>query len=142
MIWLWIFLGIELLVALVLAVITASTVKLVIFWGIQFLNAQLLLLGWFICLSPRLAKFTWLWWNDEDGAGPRPGWWNQYCWLAWRNPVDNFKYVKWTQAPKNLKPEDWLKYKEFQWRGKLHYYKVGWMSNSFCCMSAGSGRGY
>lgn len=136
MIWTIIGVSIELFVAVALAIITATTVKLPIFWVIQFLNAQLLFLGWFICLCQPLAKFLWLWWNDEDGAKGKT-WWQRYTWLAWRNPVDNFKYVKWTQRPNGP-----LIYRTWEWRGRQFYYKVGWMSNTHCAMSAGSGRGY
>lgn len=133
MIW---FYGAEIFVAVVLAVITASTVKLPIFWVIQFLNAQAMFLGIFICLCPPLAKFLWLWWNDDDGAVGAT-WWQRYIWLAWRNPVDNFKHVKWTQRNKPLYYKNW-----YTKSGKQYYIKVGWMSDSYCAMSAGSGRGY
>jgi len=130
------FIGAELFVAIVLAAITASTVKLPIFWVIQFVNAQLLVLGLFICLWPAFAKCTWLWWNDDDGAVGKT-YWERYYWLAIRNPVDNFKHVRWTQ--RSYGP---LFYKTWIRQGKMYYAKVGWMDNTFCCMSAGSGRGW
>lgn len=123
---------------LIVLIVTAAAMTLPskrgLFWRIQFLSGNLMIAGWFICLSPALAKRTWIFWNDDDGAVGAT-WWKRYCWLAWRNPVDNFKHVKWTQAAAPLT------YKTWQWRGKQYYYKAGWMSDTFCALSAGAGRG-
>jgi hypothetical protein len=133
---LWIWLGLEGLAALVLGVITALTVRMPIFWLIQFLGVNLAVPGWFICLSPPLAKLTWLWWNDDDPPTDK-SWWAAYVWLAWRNPVDNFKHVKWTQRQGGP-----LAYKTWVWNGSEFYYKAGWMSDSYCALSAGGGKGF
>jgi uncharacterized membrane-anchored protein YitT (DUF2179 family) len=104
---------------------------------IQFVNIPLMVLGWFICLSPALAKFTWLWWNDEDQTGPSQKWWDQYVWLAWRNSVANFKHVPGVSG--KGRP---LWYRVWVIRGKTYYWKSGWMSNGFPALSAGPGRGW
>lgn len=124
---------------IIIPIVTAATMTVAsrrgLFWRIQFLSANLMIAGWFICLSPSLAKRLWIFWNDDDGSVGAT-YWARYRWLAWRNPVDNFKHVKWTQAPGPLT------YKPFTWRGKQFYYKAGWMSNTYCALSAGSGRGW
>lgn len=125
----------ETLVIVGLTTIVALTIRRPIFWWIQFVNAQLLPIGLIVCLSPKLAKASWIFWNDDDGA-VGDTWWQKYWWLAWRNPVDNFKHVKWTQAPYNIKYKTWV------WRSKQYYYKVGWMSNTYAAMSIGSGKGW
>lgn len=102
---------------------------------IQLINIPLMVVGWFICLSPKLAKLTWLWWNDEDGAGPVPHWFSEYMWLAWRNPVANLKHV-----PGISKVGRPLFYRH--WGDPGWYIKMGWMSNGYPAFSAGSGRGY
>lgn len=128
-------LGWEILALIAVTLIVALTIRKPIFWLIQMVNAQLLPLGWVICLWPHLAHATWIFWNDDDPPWEK-SWWDAYTWLAWRNPVDNFKHVKWTQAPYNLPYKTWM------WRGKQYYYKVGWMSNTYAAMSIGAGRGY
>jgi len=124
---------------IITVIVTAATMTLPskrgLFWRIQFLSANMMIAGWFVCLSPSLAKRTWIFWNDDDGAVGAT-YWARYRWLAWRNPVDNFKHVKWTQAPEPLT------YKTWQWRGKQYYYKAGWLSDTFCALSFGAGRGW
>lgn len=132
---LWGILWYEVLVILGLTIIIALTIRSPLFWSIQFVNAQLLPIGAIVCLSPTLAKASWIFWNDDDGAVGAT-WWQKYKWLAWRNPVDNFKHVKWTQRPEDLNYKTWI------WRGKQYYYKVGWMSDTYAAMSIGSGRGW
>jgi hypothetical protein len=45
----------------------------------------------------------WIFSNDEDGVtgpadyNPTLSRWKAYVWSAWRNPVDNFKYLRFTQ---------------------------------------------
>lgn len=107
-----------------------------LFLLIQLINALLFLPGVFICLSPALAKATWIYWNDDDGSGPGTSWWSRYTWLAWRNPVDNLKHWKWTQRPGPLYYRTWIV------KGKQLYFKCGWMSDSYACLSFGGGRGY
>jgi hypothetical protein len=93
---------------------------------IQIVNLVLMVPGWFICLSPALAKASRLWWNDDDGAVGAT-WWDRYVWLAWRNPVANLRRVRlvagagrpllyrwWTTTPDDVKSG--------------HYIKVGWES--------------
>lgn len=101
---------------------------LLIYWLffalIQIVNLALMIPGWFICLSPALAKTSWLWWNSDDGAVGAT-YWARYRWLAWRNPVANLRRVSgvsalgrpllyhwWTSTPGDLKSG--------------HYIKVGW----------------
>lgn len=105
---------------------------------VQLVNIPLLLLGLLICISPAFAKWTWLWWNDDDGSGPGKTWWSQYVWLALRNPVDNLKHVKGVAMPGGP-----LAYKTWFWFGKQFYYKIGYMPHEgYPAFSAGSGRGY
>jgi hypothetical protein len=93
---------------------------------IQIVNLVLMVPGWFICLSPALAKASRLWWNTDDGAFGAT-WWDRYVWLAWRNPVANLRRVPfvagagrpllyrwWTTTPDDVKSG--------------HYIKVGWES--------------
>jgi hypothetical protein len=109
---------------------------------IQILNVPLMVLGWFVCLLPSLARFTWLWWNDDDGA-VGVTWWDRYVWLAWRNPVANLRripgvagagrpllYRWWTSTPDDFKSG--------------HYVKIGWESGlpHYPVMSGGAGRGF
>lgn len=103
---------------------------------IQIVNIPLMILGWFICLSPTLAKILWLWWNNEDGAVGNT-WWSRYVWLAWRNPVANLRHV-----PGVSKVGRPLLYKTWTWRNKQFYYKLGWMSDGFPVLSAGAGKGF
>lgn len=57
--------------------------------------------GEYIWVPPR---WLWLWGNDQEGYDPRwyqiyrPTWhpWlRRYEWAAWRNPVNNLRFVKW-----------------------------------------------
>jgi hypothetical protein len=100
---------------------------------IQIVNIPLTVLGWFICLSPQLAKLSWLWWNNEDGAGSNHTWWAEYVWLAWRNPVNNLRFVPGVSA----KGRPLLYWSNGRW-----YAKMGWLSDGYPCMSAGAGKGY
>lgn len=100
---------------------------------IQAVNLPLMVIGWVICLLPSFARLTWLWWNDEDGAGPGTSWWSQYVWLAWRNPVSNLKHVP---GVSGVGRPLWY------WSNGSHYAKAGWLSDGFPCLSAGAGRGY
>jgi hypothetical protein len=127
--------GVEAFVDAVLTLIVVFTVRSSWFWLIQFVNWHLVVIGWFVCLSPRLAKALWIFWNDDDGAVGAT-YWARYRWLAWRNPVDNLKHLKLAQAPGPLAYRTWI------WRGRQYYYKVGWMSDTYPAMSIGAGRGY
>jgi uncharacterized membrane-anchored protein YitT (DUF2179 family) len=98
---------------------------------IQLVNIPLMVMGWFICLSPALAKASWLWWNDEDGWGPGTTWWSHYIWLAWRNSVANYKHVPGVSG--TGRPL-WL------WTNGKYYAKAGWFpDNGHPVLSAGSG---
>jgi uncharacterized membrane-anchored protein YitT (DUF2179 family) len=103
---------------------------------IQLVNLPLMILGWFVCLSPNFAHFTWLWWNDDDGAVGST-WWAKYVWLAWRNPVANLRHV-----PGVSKAGRPLWYGTRTIRGKEFYWKFGWMSDGYPACSLGAGRGY
>lgn len=110
---------------------------------IQVVNLVLVPFGWIICLWPALAKFTWIFWNDDDGAVGST-WWGRYVWLAWRNPVDNLRRIRgvagagrpliyhwWTSTPGDVKSG--------------HYIKVGWESGTPyypVFQPFGAGRGY
>jgi len=109
---------------------------------IQIINIPLMVMGWFICLSPTLAKASYLWWNSDDGAVGST-WLAKYIWLAWRNPVANLRRVSgvsgsgrpliyrwWTKTPDNFKSG--------------YYVKVGWEVGPpyYPVLSAGGGRGY
>jgi hypothetical protein len=105
---------------------------------VQLANLPLMLLGLLICLSPAFAKWTWLWWNDDDGSGTGASWLSKYYWLALRNPVDNLKHVKGVATPGGP-----LLYKTWFWGKKQFYYKIGYLpSNGYPALSAGTGRGY
>lgn len=117
---------------------------------IQIVNLILMVAGWFICLSPALAKASWLWWNDDDGAVGAT-YWARYVWLAWRNPVANLRRINrflwfpisvsgagrpllyhwWTSTPDDFKSG--------------HYVKIGWLSGPPyypVFQPFGAGRGY
>jgi uncharacterized membrane-anchored protein YitT (DUF2179 family) len=110
---------------------------------IQLINIPLMVMGWVICLYLPLAKFLWLWWNDDDPPKPGTSWWSEYVWLAWRNPVANLRRIPgvagagrpliyhWWHPASTGTTDGW-------------YVKIGWESGApyYPVMSAGSGRGY
>jgi hypothetical protein len=104
---------------------------------IQLVNIPLAILGWFICLSPALARASWLWWNDDDGSGPGSTWWAKYVWLAWRNPVANLRKVKGVSSVGRP-----LFYRTWGSVPRQYYFKAGWMSDGYPALSAGSGKGF
>ena len=109
---------------------------------IQLINVPLMGIGWFICLSPQLAKFTWLWWNSDDGAVGAT-WWQRYIWLAWRNPVANLRRVPGVSGPcRPLLYHWWTKTPDDIKSG--HYVKIGWDSGApyYPVFSGGAGRGF
>ena len=107
----------------------------------QLLNIPLMVVGFVVCLSPAFAKWTWLWWNDDDGSGTGSSWWSKYYWLAIRNPVDNLKHVTWPLSVAT--PGGPMLYKTWFLFGKQFYYKIGYMPHEgYPAFSAGSGRGY
>lgn len=114
-----------------------------LFLAIQLVNVPLIVVGWFLCLSPRLARVSWLWWNDEDGSGPGNTWWQKYKWLAWRNPVNNYRYVKrwlWTSIPvskigRDLWRPTWGAPNFYGKKG--WYFQAGWNSSGFPVLSGG-----
>jgi hypothetical protein len=111
---------------------------------IQIVNLPLMVLGWLICLLPSLARFTWLWWNDDDGAVGHT-WWQQYVWLAWRNPVANLRRVRGVSAPgRPLFYRWWPDTEDPSDIKGGHYVKIGWEVGApyYPVMSAGAGRGY
>lgn len=144
MIW-RIVIGIEIFVALAIALIVAFTVKSFFFWLIQFVSANLAFLGLFICLSPALAKASWLWWNSDDGAVGAT-YWARYRWLAWRNPVANLRRVPGVSGPgRRLTYHWWVSNPETADPKSGHYIKVGWLSGPPyypVFQPFGAGRGY
>lgn len=90
-------------------------------------------------LSTSWPKWAWIWYNDDDGYGPKAGKWNAFVWLALRNPAANLRLVPGVSAPSRP-----LWYKTFFVLGKQFYHKIGWESGSpyYPVFSAGAGRGY
>jgi hypothetical protein len=67
---------------------------------IQLVNLPLTVVGWGICLWPHLARASWLWWNEDDDAKIMSmSWWNQYTYIAWRNPVSNLRHIPGVSKP-------------------------------------------
>ncbi len=102
---------------------------------IQLINLPLMLAGLVICLWPTFALYSHLWWNSDDP--PTGSWWHQYYWLAIRNPVANLRHVPGVSG--KGRP---LYYRNWIVKGRQFYFKCGWMSDGYPCLSAGSGRGY
>jgi hypothetical protein len=86
----------------------------------------------------------WLWDNAEDGTCPtwyrkahptRSDATNEFIWTALRNSVNNLRYVRGVSA--KGRPL-WL----YNWtiRGKVFYFKAGWLSNGYPVLSAGAGK--
>lgn len=110
---------------------------------IEAINAPLMILGWFVCLWPALAKGTWLWWNVDDGD-PGKTWWTRYVWLAWRNPVADLRKIPGISGPDRPILYDWYGGTPEDLRSG-HYYKIGWESGPPyypVFQPFGSGRGY
>lgn len=74
-------------------------------------------------------RCLWLFGNDEDGFAP--AWYSQYradlnpavrmfVWGAWRNPVNNLRFVRWLYAPPVLG-----QVRMVEWRGWLVLWQ-GW----------------
>lgn len=107
-----------------------------LFLLIQIANVPLILLGWLICLSPTLAHWTWLWWNNEDGSGPGNSWWSKYVWLGWRNPVNNYRFVR--GVSKVGRPLWRVEWGQPNFYGKPGWYAMaGWNSSGFPVLSGG-----
>jgi hypothetical protein len=108
---------------------------------IQVVNLPLLVAGWFICLSPKFARTTWLWWNSDDP--PSGTWWQQYYWLALRNPVANLRHVPGISGPNRPLIYHWWT-RDWEDFSTGVYVKVGWESGPpfYPVMSGGAGRGY
>lgn len=87
-------------------------------------------------------SFMWLWDNEQDGIddmGPM-NWATIFYWSALRNPVHNFGLVSWVNGAGKGRP---LYYRTVLVKGKHQFYfKAGWMSNGYPCLSIGAGRGY
>jgi len=92
---------------------------------IQLVNLVLLPIGWLVCLSPQLAKASWIFWNDDDGVNGRTTWWGQYCWLGWRNPVSNLRHIP---GVSGVGRPLWLK--SFTIRGKPYHIMAGWLGST------------
>jgi len=102
-----------------------------LFIAIQLVNAPLAIAGLIVCVSPRLAKLSWLWWNSIDP--PKGSYLEQYYWLAIRNPVSNLRLVPGISgAGRPL----------WYWSNGKFYAKAGWTSNTYPVLSAGKGKGF
>lgn len=91
-----------------------------------------------VCLLlPKWPRFAWVWFNDEDGYGPKAGYWNKFVWLALRNSVNNLRYV-----PGVSKVGRPLYYRIWLVEGRTFYFKAGWLGDGYPALSAGAGIGY
>lgn len=84
-------------------------------------------------------RWAWIWDNEIDGITPKgqlPTRWNTFYWTALRNPVNNLRFI-----PSVSKVGRPLFYRTWKWMGKDYYFKAGWMSDGFPCLSAGGGKG-
>lgn len=124
---------------------------------IQLRQLPLIVAGWFLVAIMALLerqtydivqnrvhwadKWMWLWDNAIDGIdgpdGP-PTVRHIWYWSAWRNPVNNYRFVKGVARP------GWpLFYRTWKMFGKQFYVKYGWMPHEgYPACSCGSGRGY
>lgn len=69
---------------------------------------------WILAWKP---KWAWLWGNEEDGIGG-PQWWDDrvsgdltkqvFLWSAWRNPVNNLRYVPVLHPKPDVKRIKWI----------------------------------
>lgn len=120
---------------------------------IQLLNLPLMVLGWFICALP-YPMVPWLWRNDDDNQLLLlMGKWEEYVYIAWRNPVANLRHVKGVSGKgRPLWYKTWT-IPKYEYHGpffgggwpsepRQFYVKAGWMSDGLPCLSAGSGKGY
>lgn len=132
--------------------------SIALFTGIQLVSGVLFIVGLPICAVLAMAahytsstnynktkwiskfpSWAWLWSNDEDGVTP-PGYtsrWGTFVWTALRNPVNNLRFVSGVSG--QGRP---LYYRSWLVKGKQYYFKCGWMSNGFPCLSGGAGRGW
>jgi hypothetical protein len=109
----------------------------VLFALIQLVSLALTPLGWFICLLP-YTSIPWLWRNSDDlYLIEKMSRWDEYVYLAWRNPVANLRHVPGVSG--KGRP---LYYRNWLVKGKQFYFKCGWMSDGLPCFSAGSGKGF
>ena len=69
-----------------------------------------------IILAP--PRLLWLWGNDQEGYNPRwyrdyraswPRWFMMWEWAAWRNSVNNLRFVRWLNPP-HTSPDDFEQY--------------------------------
>ncbi len=100
---------------------------------IQLVNLLLLPFGWVVCLWPSLAKASWIFWNSVNP--PTGSWWDQYVWLALRNPVSNLRLIPGVSRPGRPL---WLK--QFTIKGSPYYAMAGWLGTTgYPVLSAGRG---
>jgi hypothetical protein len=108
----------------------------------QALGALLFFPGLLICLSPTVARLSWLWWNSDD---PPTGWgWlRAYKWLAFRNHVANMRRIPGCAGPGRPLIYHWWEANPADIKSG-HYFKMGWESGPpyYPVWSAGSGRGF
>ena len=129
------------LVTLVLQVVGFLLVPIAIWKAVPTISP---ITGKAIVTAPR---WLWLFGNDEDGYNPEwyevyeltwPWWWRQWVWAAWRNPVNNLRFVTWLHPPPVVGKVHYRTYWRFTflWQGwatrlvwispKGHWLTVGW----------------
>lgn len=104
---------------------------------LQLINIPLMVAGWFICLLP-YGIVPWLWRNDVDaGLIVEMTYWKRYVYEAWRNPVNNFRFVPGvSQVGRPLWRKTWGKPNSFGYPD--HYVMAGWNSSGFPVLSGGT----
>src|SRR5271166_4579190 len=118
---------------------------LLLFLAIQAVNLPLMLLGIplvALCLMLNVAP-PWLWNNSVDPA--KGSKWQQFVWLALRNPVSNLRLLP--GVSNSARP---LWYWTWEWKVLTYlnptgqwYFKAGWLPHTgYPCLSMGGGRGY
>lgn len=131
---------------------------LLLFVAIQLTSVVLTIVGIPVCAvlaygnfakADATGKYHWPWafWvfdNEEDGTCPtwyrkvhpeRSDATNEFIWTAFRNSVNNLRYVKYVSAPGRPL---WIR--NWQFKGKAYYAKAGWLSNGYPVLSAGAGQ--
>ena len=104
-----------------------------LFLLIQICNLVLLPFGLVVCLWPKLAKLSWIFWNSIDP--PTGSWWATYVWLALRNPVSNLRLIPGVSRPGRPL---WLK--SILLSGKSYHAMAGWLGTTgYPVLSIGTG---
>jgi len=104
-----------------------------LFLLIQLVNLLLWPIGLVVCLSPSLAKRSWIFWNSVNP--PTGSWWASYVWLALRNPVSNLRLIPGVSRPGRPL---WLK--SIVLSGKPYHAMAGWLGTTgYPVLSIGTG---